>query len=78
MVDLCFTGEVGAGVLNHTCSTPSATPLSACTRTNYTFVVIEHDMDFIGRLCDPVICMWPKKAANVIKARLMKSKRTNR
>ena len=23
----------------------------------YTFVVIEHDMDFIGRLCDPVICM---------------------
>ena len=24
---------------------------------NYTFVVIEHDMDFIGKLCDPVICM---------------------
>ena len=23
----------------------------------YTFVVIEHDMDFIGRICDPVICM---------------------
>jgi branched-chain amino acid transport system ATP-binding protein len=23
----------------------------------YTFVVIEHDMEFIGRLCDPVICM---------------------
>ena len=23
----------------------------------YTFVVIEHDMDFIDRLCDPVICM---------------------
>jgi branched-chain amino acid transport system ATP-binding protein len=23
----------------------------------YTFVVIEHDMDFIERLCDPVICM---------------------
>ena len=23
----------------------------------YTFMVIEHDMDFIGRLCDPVICM---------------------
>ena len=23
----------------------------------YTFCVIEHDMDFIGRLCDPVICM---------------------
>ena len=23
----------------------------------YTFVVIEHDMDFIGKLCDPVICM---------------------
>jgi branched-chain amino acid transport system ATP-binding protein len=24
---------------------------------NYTFVVIEHDMEFIGKLCDPVICM---------------------
>jgi len=24
---------------------------------DYTFVVIEHDMDFIGRICDPVICM---------------------
>ncbi len=23
----------------------------------YTFVVIEHDMDFIGRICNPVICM---------------------
>ncbi|TAM98433.1 MAG: ABC transporter ATP-binding protein, partial [Rhizobiaceae bacterium] len=23
----------------------------------YTFCVIEHDMDFIGRLCDPVIVM---------------------
>ena len=23
----------------------------------YTFVVIEHDMDFIERLCNPVICM---------------------
>jgi branched-chain amino acid transport system ATP-binding protein len=27
------------------------------TERGYTFVVIEHDMDFIGRLCDPVICM---------------------
>ena len=23
----------------------------------YTFMVIEHDMDFIGCRCDPVICM---------------------
>ncbi|MDN8896727.1 hypothetical protein Q0O91_13910, partial [Staphylococcus aureus] len=23
----------------------------------YTFCVIEHDMDFIGKLCDPVIVM---------------------
>ena len=23
----------------------------------YTFCLIEHDMDFIARLCDPVICM---------------------
>ena len=29
-----------------------------CIRdSGYTFCVIEHDMDFIGRLCDPVICM---------------------
>ena len=26
-------------------------------KRNYTFVVIEHDMDFIEKLCDPVICM---------------------
>jgi branched-chain amino acid transport system ATP-binding protein len=26
-------------------------------KEDYTFVVIEHDMDFIGKLCDPVICM---------------------
>jgi len=23
----------------------------------YTFCMIEHDMDFVGRLCDPVIVM---------------------
>ena len=23
----------------------------------YTFCVIEHDMDFIARICNPVICM---------------------
>ena len=24
---------------------------------NYTFCLIEHDMEFVARLCDPVICM---------------------
>ena len=27
------------------------------TERGYTFCMIEHDMDFIARLCDPVICM---------------------
>ena len=28
----------------------------------YTFCMIEHDMDFIGRLCDPVIVMAEGKS----------------
>ena len=27
----------------------------------YTFVVFEHDMDFISKICDPVICMAESK-----------------
>ena len=29
----------------------------ALKEKGYTFCMIEHDMDFIGRLCDPVIVM---------------------
>ncbi|ARC38165.1 ABC transporter ATP-binding protein [Paracoccus yeei] len=59
MVDakIVFLDEVGAGVNR----TLLGTIGDAITRLNlergYTFCVIEHDMDFIGRLCDPVIVM---------------------
>ena len=59
MVDakIVFLDEVGDGVNR----TLLKTIVDAIQRLNkdrgYTFVVIEHDMDFIGRLCDPVICM---------------------
>ena len=59
MVDtkVVFLDEVGAGVNRTLLGTIS----DAITRLNrergYTFCVIEHDMDFIGKLCDPVIVM---------------------
>ena len=59
MVDarIVFLDEVGAGVNR----TLLGTIRDAIQRLNrergYTFCVIEHDMDFIGRLCDPVIVM---------------------
>lgn len=65
MVDarIVFLDEVGAGVNR----TLLGTIGDAITRLNkergYTFCVIEHDMDFIGRLCDPVIVM---AAGNVL------------
>ncbi|MBS1302859.1 ABC transporter ATP-binding protein [Loktanella sp. SALINAS62] len=59
MVDarIVFLDEVGAGV-NRTLLNTIGDAIQRLNRErNYTFVVIEHDMDFIGRLCDPVICM---------------------
>ncbi len=59
MVDakVVFLDEVGAGVNRTLLNTIG----DAITRLNrergYTFCVIEHDMDFIARLCDPVIVM---------------------
>ena len=54
---IVFLDEVGAGVNR----TLLATVGDAIERLNrergYTFCMIEHDMDFIGRLCDPVIVM---------------------
>jgi branched-chain amino acid transport system ATP-binding protein len=39
-------------------STPSPTSIQRLhEERGYTFCMIEHDMDFIGRLCDPVIVM---------------------
>jgi branched-chain amino acid transport system ATP-binding protein len=59
MVDakIVFLDEVGAGV-NRTLLYTIADAIKRLNEERgYTFVVIEHDMDFIERLCDPVICM---------------------
>jgi len=59
MVDarIVFLDEVGAGVNRTLLNTIGDAILQLNAERNYTFVVIEHDMDFIGRICDPVICM---------------------
>jgi branched-chain amino acid transport system ATP-binding protein len=59
MVDakIVFLDEVGAGV-NRTLLNTIGDAIQRLNRERgYTFCVIEHDMDFIGRLCDPVIVM---------------------
>ena len=54
---IVFLDEVGAGVNRTLLNTISDAILRLNKERNYTFVVIEHDMEFIGKLCDPVICM---------------------
>ena len=59
MVDarIVFLDEVGAGV-NRTLLKAVGDAIQRLNQERgYTFCMIEHDMDFIGRLCDPVICM---------------------
>ena len=59
MVDakLVLLDEVGAGV-NRTLLKDLGTAIDKLNKEKgYTFCMIEHDMDFIGRLCDPVIVM---------------------
>ena len=53
----CFPRRVGAGVNRTLLYTISDTIKRLNQERGYTFVVIEHDMEFIGRICDPVICM---------------------
>jgi len=59
MVDakVVFLDEVGAGVNRTLLNTIADAIVRLNRERGYTFVVIEHDMDFIGRICDPVICM---------------------
>ena len=59
MVDakVVFLDEVGAGVNRTLLATIADTIKRLSVERGYTFVVIEHDMDLIARLCDPVICM---------------------
>ena len=59
MVDarIVFLDEVGAGVNRTLLNTIGDAIIRLNTERGYTFCMIEHDMDFIGRLCDPVIVM---------------------
>jgi len=59
MVDasIVFLDEVGAGVNRTLLNTIADAIIRLNKERGYTFCVIEHDMDFIGKLCDPVIVM---------------------
>lgn len=59
MVDakIVFLDEVGAGVNRTLLNRIGDAILRLNIEHGYTFCMIEHDMDFIGRLCDPVIVM---------------------
>ena len=59
MVDarIVFLDEVGAGVNRTLLNTIGDAIQRLNVERGYTFCMIEHDMEFISRLCDPVICM---------------------
>ncbi|MGI9404960.1 MAG: ABC transporter ATP-binding protein [Hyphomicrobiaceae bacterium] len=59
MVDatIVFLDEVGAGVNRTLLRTIGDAIQRLNTERGYTFCMIEHDMEFISRLCDPVIVM---------------------
>ncbi len=59
MVDakIVFLDEVGAGVNRTLLNTIGDAIIRLNKERDYTFCMVEHDMDFIGRLCDPVIVM---------------------
>ena len=59
MVDakIVFLDEVGAGVNRTLLKTIAGVIERLHAEAGYTFCLIEHDMDFIARLCDPVIVM---------------------
>ena len=54
---IVFLDEVGAGVNRTLLNTVGDAILRLNRERGYTFCMIEHDMDFIARLCDPVIVM---------------------
>jgi len=59
MVDarIVFLDEVGAGVNRSLLREIGDAIIKLNQEKGYTFCMIEHDMDFITRLCNPVICM---------------------
>ena len=59
MVDakMVLLDEVGAGVNRSLLKDLGTAIVKLNKEKNYTFCMIEHDMDFISRMCDPVIVM---------------------
>ena len=59
MVDarIVFLDEVGAGVNKSLLKEISDSILKLNEERKYTFCIIEHDIDFITKLCDPVIVL---------------------
>ena len=59
MVDakIVFLDEVGAGVNRTLLHKIGDAIIKLNQERNYTFCLIEHDMEFVARLCGPVICM---------------------
>ena len=59
MVDakIVFLDEVGAGVNRTLLHKIGDAIIKLNQERNYTFCLIEHDMEFVARLCDPVIYM---------------------
>jgi len=59
MVDakIVFLDEVGAGVNRTLLHKIGDAIIKLNEERNYTFCLIEHDMEFVARLCDPVVCM---------------------
>ena len=59
MVDarIVFVDEVGAGVNRTLLNTIAGAILRLNLHKGYTFCMIEHDFEFISKICDPVIVM---------------------
>ena len=54
---IVFLDEVGAGVNRTLLYKIGDAIIKLNEERNYTFCLIEHDMEFVARLCNPVICM---------------------
>ena len=59
MVDpkIVLLDEVGAGVNKTLLKKIGDTIIKLNKELNYTFVMIEHDLEFISRLCNPIVVM---------------------
>ena len=55
--EIILLDEVGAGVNRTLLNTIGDAILRLNKELNYTFCMIEHDIDFISKLCDPIIVM---------------------